>query len=139
MVDKTRFVIDASITIKWLHKEDKTETALQLLDQINSGEVIALVPNLIIYEIANTLIRGIKRPLLEANKAIDSLAVIPWQIIAPTPDLIKDAMQFAAEHSQLSLYDAAYIAVALHHNASVITADQKLHKKVGQPLTQLLQ
>lgn len=138
MADRTRLVIDASITIKWLHKEENTEIALSLLDQINDGEIIALAPNLIIYEIASALIRGIRKPLVEAQMAVDSLAVIKWQIIMPTSDLIKDAMQFAAERPQISLYDATYIAVALHHSATVITADKKLHNKVGSPLTQLL-
>lgn len=138
MPSKPRLVVDASVAVKWLHEENNTDKALQLLNQIMDETVVAVVPDLIIYEVANVLVRGIGKPLPEAHQALDLLATIPWQVLAPLPSLLKDAVQFAADHAHLSLYDAMYVAVALHHDAVVITADSKLHRIVGHPLTRLL-
>lgn len=135
---KPRVVIDASVAVKWLHEEEKTKQALRWLDLINENGIIAFTPDLILYEISNALIRGIGKNLEEANEAIDILMTLPWHMVAPTADLLKDAMQFASERPKLSTYDAIYIALALHHDAVVITDDRKLHKIVGRPLTQLL-
>lgn len=138
MVDRQRVVIDASVAVKWLHEEEKTKDALHLFDAISSGDTIAIEPDLVLYEVANALMRGIGKPLEESYESMEILAVLPWQIVAPTPQLVKDAMQFAGEHPKLSVYDASYIAVALHYDAVVITDDRKLHKTVGNPLTKLL-
>lgn len=56
MHDNDRLVIDASVAIKWLHEEDKTNQALNILDKINHTAITATVPDLIIYEVSNALI-----------------------------------------------------------------------------------
>lgn len=133
-----RVVIDNSVSLKWVHEEEGTNKAQSLLQDIHNQEVIAVVPDLIFYEFSNVLIRGIGKSLTEAQQAVDTITLVPWRIVTPTTDLIKDAMQFAAERPKLSLYDAAYVAVALYYDAVVITADTLFHKTVGKPLTQLL-
>lgn len=138
MPDKPQVVIDASVAVKWLHEEAKTNKALHLLDKITSGTVVAIVPDLIMYEVTNALVRGIGKPLAEANDAVDLLLEIPWQVIAPAPTILKDAIQLAVNQPKLSIYDAIYVAIASHYEATVITDDQKLHKLVGAPLTRLL-
>lgn len=138
MLAKSRLVIDASVVVKWFHEEAKTDKALILLEQINSGETTAFVPNLLLYEIANVLVRGIKQPLPEAHEAIDVLVDMPWHIVSPTTALLKDATHLANEHAKLSVYDAVYVTIALHHDAMVITDDSALYQLIGEPLTKIL-
>jgi len=50
-----RFVVDASVAVKWLVTEKDTENALKVLDGYLAGRFELLAPTLIYYEVANAL------------------------------------------------------------------------------------
>lgn len=137
MADR-RVVVDASVVVKWFHDEEKTAEALKLQEQINEGTVSAAVPDLVLYETANALVRGVGRPSSEISAALHVLAEMSWDVVAPTTTLLDDAVALATSRPSLTVYDATYAALALRRNAELVTADEELHKLIGTPVTRLL-
>lgn len=88
------------------------------------------VPALLYYEVANILLFGrSKPPINEAAEALHDLYSIPLVVAAPTPDTADAALRLASDHG-LSYYDASYIALAETLDCTLITADQRLARRL---------
>jgi predicted nucleic acid-binding protein len=133
-----RIVLDASVVVKWFHDEPGTATALRLQEAINAGELSAAIPDLLLYEVANALVRGIQRPSPEISKALRVLSEMSWELATPSPTLLEDAIALTANRPTLTVYDAVYVALALRREAELVTADEQLHQLIGPPVTRLL-
>jgi len=48
-------VLDASVAVKWFSEEEYTEKALELRERIRVGKERVIVPDLLLYELANAL------------------------------------------------------------------------------------
>lgn len=55
LINKT-VVLDASVVIKWYHEEEDTEIAEAIERRIKDGELRAIAPSLLFYEVANGLL-----------------------------------------------------------------------------------
>jgi predicted nucleic acid-binding protein len=120
-------VSDASVALKWFHTEgeEELEPARDLLVAHQSRTVALSVLDLTTYEIGNALLRG--RPNATADQVatvLDALAAI-CPAIRPDAAELRTAAELAARHD-LTLYDAAYVAVAESRNATLVTLDQAL-------------
>jgi len=76
------------------------------------------------YEIGNALLRG---RAIAAERVAEVLAALAeaCPTIAPSVDDLREAARIAPEHD-LTLYDAAYAAVARRRGARLATLDSKL-------------
>lgn len=120
-------VSDANIVLKWFHAEgeDEVEPARALLDAHKERTVALSVLDLTVYEVGSALMRGRARASAEqAATVIEALAEI-CPAICPSPDEMKAASRLAERH-QLTLYDAAYAAVAQGRAAELVTLDRAL-------------
>jgi len=120
-------VSDANIVLKWFHSEgeDEVDSARDLLDAHKERTVALSVLDLTVYEVGNALMRG--RAGASAEQAaivLEALAEI-CPAIRPSPDEMKAASRLAELH-QLTLYDAAYAAVAQGRSAELVTLDRAL-------------
>jgi predicted nucleic acid-binding protein len=126
-------VSDANVVLKWFHAEGEDEVgpARALLDAHKERAVALSVLDLTVYEVGNALMRG--RPGASAEQAatvIEALAEI-CPAIRPTPDEMKAASGLSELH-KLTLYDAAYAAVAQSRSAELATLDRALlNAKLG--------
>lgn len=118
---------DANVVLKWFHEqgEEEVDAARALLDRHRARELSVQMLDLTPYEVGNALLRGCASLgaqqvtiVLQATRAICAG-------VAPTDDELAHAAQLAAEH-ELTLYDAAYAAVARRRGATLVTLDQKL-------------
>lgn len=120
-------VSDASVALKWFHAEgeEEVEAARALLDQHRRHVVSISVLDLTRYEIGNALLRG--RPRADARAVpviLDALGQI-CRRVSPTSAEFADAATLAEQHG-LTLYDAAYAAVARSRGALLATLDRAL-------------
>jgi predicted nucleic acid-binding protein len=120
-------VSDANIILKWFHSEgeEEVEPARALLDAHKERTVSLSVLDLTAYEVGNALMRG--RAGASAGQAatvIEALAEV-CPAIRPSPEEMRVASQLA-EHHDLTLYDAAYAAVAQSRSAELVTLDRAL-------------
>jgi predicted nucleic acid-binding protein len=120
------FVLDASVTLSWAFPDEQNPMALRAEQLLESEAESALVPVLWWYEVRNILIvserRGRTTP---SNTAIflKALASLPI-VIDPEQDdrfLLTLARQYG-----LTIYDAAYLALAIREQVPLATYDKAL-------------
>jgi predicted nucleic acid-binding protein len=123
----TNVVSDASVALKWFHSEgeEEVDAARAILDAYRSHSITLHVLDLTPYEIGNALLRG--RHNLGADRTATVLASLDTICprVCPSAAELREAAALAESH-ELTLYDAAYAAVARARGAQLATLDQDL-------------
>jgi predicted nucleic acid-binding protein len=123
-------ILDASVVVKWFSEEEYTDKALEIRERIRMGEEKVVVPDLLLYELANALKYN---PNFDANDVSDALTSIfdmDMDIVTPIPETINSAVTLAFEYN-ITVYDAFYVALAKETELTFITADRRLCERVS--------
>jgi predicted nucleic acid-binding protein len=122
-----RIVVDASVAVKWVVNEPRTEAALALRDE----ELIA--PALWLAEAANALWRHVRLGELNRNQALARLSELETAPVASLPiePHVAKALELATEAGH-PVYDCVYLALALHQQARVVTDDRRFLAAAGR-------
>lgn len=128
----TPLVLDTSVIFKWSRQpreEPLVPQALALLEQYLSGEIDIRVPELLFYELGNTIKQ--KSHLLYGSEEIVLRDIFALGLTVHRLDitLAQEALRTALEYD-LTFYDATFIALARLVRCDLITADRKLHQKL---------
>ena len=117
------FVVDASVVVAWAFEEEHT-IAEEALARIRSEE--AAVPALWWYELRNVLMLGERRGRLTERAMVRFLQDLSR--LAITIDFPPDETQVLAfaRRQGLTLYDAAYLELAVRKAWPLATLDQEL-------------
>lgn len=131
-------IIDASVVNKvFLPNEESHDIARQIIQQhLQKSEEIS-VPDLLFYEVANTLITKTSIP---ENKIIGSLAELEnfkLLVIHPSIEELIKIAKFAGNYG-VSVYDASYAVLALEKGCYLFSADSKFVTKVKLPFVKHL-
>ena len=119
-----KWVVDASVAVKWLAPELESLRATALIDD----ELI--VPDLLFAELANVLWKKHLRGEMDAA-AISASSRLLRQIplhVHPCSEIMKDALELSIR-LQHSAYDCFYLALAIHVDCSMVTADRKFFER----------
>ena len=120
-------VIDASVLIKFFIPEILYEKAAELLQQVESGGIQLLAPDLIYAESGNILWK--KCRLKELNRSqVEQISTVIENLpitVVPSKSLFHLALVIAMRYS-ITVYDALYLALARIHESPFLTADKKL-------------
>ena len=123
-------VIDCSVAASWFIPDEKSSEKDRVLDDIISGELIMIVPDLWWYEITNVVKSAFKRNRItieEANRIIFFLKGIEKEVYSSDwqgqPGILNHSIS-----TDLSVYDAAYFHLAVTTGAFLITSDKELLK-----------
>lgn len=125
-------VLDASVVLKWFHREPDSAMAGRLRDAVRDRSLLVRVPDLLRYEVANVLVWKKECTTDSAIEAIETLEQLPWYIAHPSHEILSTAVRIADRY-RTSVYDAVYVALALEDDAPLITADEKLIAKLNHP------
>ena len=123
-------VIDGSTTIGFLLKDKQSVSALKALDAIENGTP-TFVPAHWFVEVANGLIMAERRKrasqadITEALGLAASLPVIADELTAQN---VGSSTAALARQYSLTIYDAAYLVLAMRRGASLATTDRALAK-----------
>jgi predicted nucleic acid-binding protein len=128
MAGTTLIIIDASVVLKWFLLEPDTDKALSLREQLKS-QYIPIVPSLFYYEISNVLRYKKEFGIKDVLQAIQSLDNFQFKFEPFTGDFAKKTVEIAFIYG-ITIYDASYVALSEILSADLITADEKLYKKV---------
>lgn len=126
----TRWVIDASVALKWcLSAKDErlVPQAAELLNSYERGIVQFLVPDLFWLELANALWKAVWKQKIDQPWAETAYAKIAELEIptARSPGLVPEALQLAS-NCRRTVYDSLYVVLAVQSKADLITADERL-------------
>ena len=125
----TRFVVDASVALKWclpFGSEELLSEADDLLRTYKDRKAQLLVPDLFWPELGNALWKAVRRGVIHQSRAergLDLVRDLDIPIVSSS-GLITDALCLAALHGPV--YDSLYVVLALQAEADLITADERL-------------
>jgi predicted nucleic acid-binding protein len=118
-------VIDASLAAAWCFPEERTEYTNGVL-QLVSDSLEALAPRLWAYEIRNCILIGLRRGRIgkaDAEGFLSSLADLNIRLLDPVS---YDDLLDLAENNRLTVYDAAYLDVAMRGGCELASLDESL-------------
>ena len=120
-------VVDASLAVKWLVREEHTDKALAILREWHDEEVTPVAPHLLPFEVANVLHRKVFRGQLGVGDSIRMIAQLLGSRLElhQTAELHVRALELASELKQGAVYDAHYLALAEEFGCELWTADQR--------------
>jgi predicted nucleic acid-binding protein len=120
-------VSDASVVLKWFHSEgeEEVDSARALLDAHKERTIALSVLDLTVYEVGNALMRGRAGAGAEQAATVLEALIEICPSIHPNSTEMRVASQLAERHD-LTLYDAAYAAVAQGRSAELATLDRAL-------------
>ena len=121
------FVVDASVAIAGLSPDERHPAARELLNRAADAEIA--VPTLWLYEVLNILAMKRRRQLIPAEaftRACEALAGLPVVIHGATEIAAMQTCLELAQRRQLTVYDAAYLELALRLRLPLATLDREL-------------
>lgn len=122
-------VSDASMALKWFHAEGEEEVAeARTLLEAHKARAVALsVLDLTAYEVGNALMRGRAAASDEQVATVLEALADVCPVVRPNREEFRLTTKLAARH-ELTVYDAAYAAVAENREAMLATLDRDLLK-----------
>jgi predicted nucleic acid-binding protein len=120
-------VLDSSATLAWVYSDETTEGIRAVFDQVSSEG--AWVPSLWRLEVANVLQMGVRRGRHDGafrDATVADLGLLPVQVDSETERQAWGATLRLAERHTLTVYDAAYLELALRRGLPLATLDQEL-------------
>lgn len=121
----TGYVVDASVAVKWLITKSFSDQAVQLLDK----ELTLIAPEVLFAEVTNALWAMCRRGTItkaDFAEAVDVLKTAPVAVPVPMRQLAAFAARLAVDLDHPA-YDCFYLALAVHEQHPVITADRRFH------------
>jgi predicted nucleic acid-binding protein len=124
------FVLDASVAAKWFlpaAHETLVAESRQVLTRFASGAIQLAVPDLFWPELVNILWKAVRIGRLRIKSAEEIVRLLVSHLI-PTWDskpLLNEAFAVAVAF-QRTVYDSIYLALAIHLNRTLLTADERL-------------
>ena len=131
-------VIDSSVTLAWVYSDETTEPVEQVFRQL--GESGAWVPGLWRLEVANVLEMNVRRRRHGADfrdATLADFAQLPIQVDSKTDQQAWYATLPLAVRHQLTVYDAAYLELALRRDLPLATLDKDLRRAASAEKIQL--
>jgi predicted nucleic acid-binding protein len=120
-------VLDASQTIAWLFEDEADDAAMMLLRKV--GAEGAMVPGLWRLEIANVLRNAAIRGRCDddyVDESLSRLARLPIECDDETDSHAWTGTLALAREEHLTLYDAAYLELALRKGLPLASRDKEL-------------
>ena len=124
-------VVDASVVVDWVAPgADPDLPAVALLAQLAATEAELLGPRLLMEEVSNALLTGIRRGRWSgaaADRAHRLLRLLPVRLVDEPRDLGR-AWDLARRYDAHPIYDMLYVALAERRGTQLITADDGLRQ-----------
>ena len=120
-------VLDASMTIAWLFDDQRTEAAHAVMRRVVAEG--AIVPSLWRLEVANVLRNAVRRGRCNetyVDRSLARLARLAIKCDQETDDHAWGSTRTLARKEDLSLYDAAYLELAIRRRMSLASCDKAL-------------
>ncbi|MBK6649788.1 MAG: type II toxin-antitoxin system VapC family toxin [Betaproteobacteria bacterium] len=133
-----RFVLDNSVVMRWLLKDGSAERlayAAKVLDRLANLGDEAVVPGIWALEVANVLVKAQAMGLVTEARAAEFVGLLRDMAFETDTETaaraLGDTLQLARRF-KLSVYDAAYLELALRNGLPLATLDDDLNLAFAQ-------
>lgn len=131
-------VVDVSVAGKWFlpaKGETLLEEAFRLLRQYAAGEIRFLVPDLFWAELSNLFWKAVRQDRWTQASAEAALRAMRERKLPTISFAVRLDLAFrVAVAFDRTVYDSLYIALAVHSQARLVTADERLANAVAAQL-----
>ena len=120
-----RLVVDSSVAAAWCFPDEETPYTEAVLLAV-AAPAEAFAPRLWAYEIRNSVLIGVRRNRISpahGKDFLDTLKRLPVRLADPPS---YDALFDLAWQRDLTVYDAAYLDLAMRENLPIATLDDAL-------------
>lgn len=121
------FVLDCSMTMAWCFEDESSEHAMTILESLKNTK--AIVPTIWPLEVVNVLLLARKNKRiteLQSTSFIDALSALPITVDPSTTFRAMHSILVLAAQSNLTIYDAAYLELAIREEIPLFTLDKSL-------------
>ena len=128
--DVRALVVDASTALGFLMGDERPSQAVRAIEALERG-VPTWVPSHWALEVANGMLTAERRRRIsraDATEALDVLGQLPIEIDGETGRRAAGEITALARQYGLTIYDAAYLELALRRGAALATTDAALAK-----------
>jgi predicted nucleic acid-binding protein len=130
----TRYILDASVAARFLLSESLSAEAAAVLRDYVEGHVELAAPSILAYEVGNALWKAIRIKSVEPEAAAEKQRNL-FDLDIPPVELDsgdhRDILEWAHTLGA-TYYDAAYVVAARKLEATLLTADDELHRKSSE-------
>ena len=131
-------VLDASCANKlFLPNEEGHQEVKEIIRQHLRGSEQIIVPDLLYYEVANTLVTKTEIILEYTLESLAQLYSLNLRVIPISEKVLSKSAEFAIKY-KVTVYDAVYAVIAKQKKCNLITSDEKFIKAVNLPFVKLL-
>lgn len=121
------FVLDASVAVAWCFEDERDALGDAVLEALREDS--ALVPAIWPFEVANALLVAERRGRLtrsDLTRFTQLLASLPIEIERRAAEGIFDSVLHTAQAQNLSVYDAAYVDLAMRSGLPIASLDERV-------------
>jgi predicted nucleic acid-binding protein len=122
-----KYVLDASVALKWVLAEIDSDKADALRDLYRKGIHDFIAPDVFPIEVGHAITKAERRRLITTSEGSilfgNILTTLPQ--LVPSLTLLPEAYALASA-ARISLYDCLYVALADREGCQFITADTRL-------------
>jgi predicted nucleic acid-binding protein len=119
-----RFVLDASVTVNWAMRDESSPVADLAFSELSSGT--ALTPAIWWHEIRNILVVNERRQRITPADSDQFLSDLLQLDIEVDNDANSVGVLNLSRRLGLTIYDSAYLALALRERIPLATLDKRL-------------
>jgi predicted nucleic acid-binding protein len=130
----TLYVIDASVAARFLLIEDLSNKAELILEKFMNGSIDLAAPELIVYEIGNTLLKAFKQELISIQKAKEKILHfldLKINFIEINKDDHEKIIEWSIKNN-VTYYDSVYVIASKKVKGILLTADDILYEKASK-------
>ena len=131
-------VIDSSLAAAWCFPDERTDYTNAILRAV-AAPLEAVAPRLWAYEVSNSVLMGLRRKRIthaDAQEFFESIKSLPIRLTDPVS---YDGVFSLADRHGLTVYDAAYLDLALREGLPLASLDKALCKAAGNSGVALFQ
>lgn len=132
---KAQIVLDCSIVMAWCFEDEKTELTEKIFDKFQVDELTAFVPAIWSFEVANVLLVAQKKRRISPTKAREfqeALSMLSINIDISSIKKTSGSTFELAKEENLTIYDAAYLELAIRNNLPLASLDNDLKKAANK-------
>lgn len=126
-----RYVLDTSVVVQWFHhsKEIHVSKAKKIWEDLNSGKITVVLPDILFLELLNAFIKGKAASPESSYRILNKLYLSP--VVITEVDLpVLELAAILMEKYELASYDAYFLALAQYEDCQLISDDQKAHGQI---------
>lgn len=123
--------MDASVASRFLLVEDLSDKAELVLEDFLQGKLDLRSPELVVYEVGDTLWKSVKNGFISLDEAIEKFSLFLELRINPVNlsfEEHKEILEWSVKNNA-TYYDSAYVKACMKVGGTLLTADDILYKK----------